>query len=145
MAQSPLYIALILDPPCTGSPPRYVQTCLLCSLYLGKAGGWHLTETPSFFFIYTCICSILFQVGLRDISYEQFYDLLTELFLGDGMTRERILVLFFFCSDLAIRTLRQQAVNIFQKCLEWSQRYIIDRVCLWVQQHGGWVRMFHSL
>ncbi len=76
---------------------------------------------------------------MGEISYDQFFDLLTELFLAGGVTRERILVLFFFCSDLAIRTLRQQTVDIFQRCLAWSQKYIVDRVCLWVQQQGGWV------
>ena len=89
--------------------------------------------------IFNASFDCILQVGIREINYDQFFDLLTELFLGDGVTRERILVLFFFCSDLAIRTLKQQAVNIFQRCLEWSQRYIIERVCLWVQEQGGWV------
>ena len=32
---------------CTGTTPRNVQTCSLCSPYCRQAGSWHSTEMPS--------------------------------------------------------------------------------------------------
>ena len=37
---------------------------------------------------------------------DNFSLLLSELFHDGGVTQERVLVLFFFCSDLAVRALR---------------------------------------
>lgn len=72
------------------------------------------------------------------VQYEQFHDLLCELWLGGGLTRERVVVLFFFCSDLAIRLL-QQGRDFVARCFDWSMRFVTEHVSLWVEQHGGWV------
>jgi hypothetical protein len=81
---------------------------------------------------------LYFQIGVDEITFDQFEDLLSELFHGGTITRERIVVLFFFCSDLAIRTLRLQ-INYFEKFIRWSLKYIAERVCAWVKDRGGWV------
>ena len=82
--------------------------------------------------------SVLFQVS-TNISYQEFKDLLTELFAAGGITKERIVVLFFFCSDVAIRSLRRGA-ELCRQFLHWSFSFITEKVCSWVRSHGGWVR-----
>ncbi|KAL5005302.1 hypothetical protein ScPMuIL_018758 [Solemya velum] len=77
------------------------------------------------------------QVGIGEVSFEQFRDFLTELFFEGTITKERIMVLFFFCSDVAIRTL-SHGVECFQQFFSWSVQFIKDHVCSWVRQHGGW-------
>ncbi|XP_006824777.1 uncharacterized protein LOC102803678 [Saccoglossus kowalevskii] len=78
-----------------------------------------------------------------EFTYDQFQDLLSTLFC-DGITRERIVVLFFFCSDLAILTLRQNMMDYFHRVLMWSLRYISDRVCQWVRDQGGWEKVIYG-
>lgn len=56
-----------------------------------------------------------------------------------GVTSERVVVLFFFCSDLAIRALRNRLRRMFEFITHWSQLYIMKKFSVWVQQHGGWV------
>ncbi|XP_074650102.1 apoptosis regulator BAX-like [Tubulanus polymorphus] len=79
-----------------------------------------------------------------NISFKQFQDMLTELFFNGGVTKERIMVLFFFCSDLAIRMLREKAIDYFKKFIDWSLRYITECVCQWVREHGGWGAVLSS-
>ncbi|XP_070542463.1 bcl-2-like protein 1 [Ptychodera flava] len=79
----------------------------------------------------------------EELSYEQFRDLLSTLF-SRGMTRERILVLFFFCSDLAILMLSQNMRDFFQRIVSWSLQYISDTVCSWVRDHGGWEAVIYG-
>jgi hypothetical protein len=57
-----------------------------------------------------------------------------------GVTSERVVVLFFFCSDLAIRALCNRMREQFDFITYWSQRYIMESFSIWVQEHGGWVR-----
>ena len=61
------------------------------------------------------------------------------------MTSERVIVLFFFCADLAIRSLSESATEIFHNLMQWIQKYIVQKLCVWVQEHGGWVRMTTSV
>ncbi|XP_064619217.1 uncharacterized protein LOC135482785 [Lineus longissimus] len=77
------------------------------------------------------------DIEVNEITFDQFQDLLSELFHCNTITRERIVVLFFFCSDLAIRTFRLQ-MNYFEKFIQWSLKYIAERVCEWVKGRGGW-------
>ena len=56
-----------------------------------------------------------------------------------GVTQERILVLFFFLSDCVVSTIRRHAWNHLRRLIEWSLRYIVERVCALVQEAGGWV------
>ena len=85
------------------------------------------------------------QVGITSIGYSQFRDLLAEFFLGGGagITCERIVVLFFFCSDIAIRSLRQHAIDYFKNFIEWTGRFITEKIARWVQENGGWVSIFN--
>ncbi len=97
---------------------------------------------PSTVFALRDFLSAGFQVSMEQLTYDQFQDMLTELFLiGEGgVTRERIMVLFVFCSDVAICFLVRKAMDLFQQLIAWSMRYITERVCAWVTDHGGWVR-----
>lgn len=75
------------------------------------------------------------------MSQAQFRSLLIELFLGQ-FSRERIIVLFFFCTDLASRAYQAGSLCQFMK---WSFDFIMEHVCVWVYRHGGWVRIWSDI
>ncbi|KDR13623.1 uncharacterized protein LOC110835244 [Zootermopsis nevadensis] len=81
---------------------------------------------------------------LENLNFTTFSDLLFGLFQEGGVTSERVIVLFFFCSDLAIRALRNSLRDIFYLITYWSQRYIIEKLSVWVQEHGGWVAVLQE-
>ena len=78
------------------------------------------------------------------LTYDHFKTILTELFTQGGITREKIVILFFFCSDLAVKAYHNSYVSYCITLLSWSLRFIFDFVCDWVQSRGGWVNMIFS-
>ena len=84
----------------------------------------------------------MFQVGKDEsVTEEKFRTLLRQLFDG-GITQDKIVVLFVFCADVAVASLKKEdpAVDICVQCLKWAVKFMGEYVCGWVQQHGGWVR-----
>lgn len=77
-------------------------------------------------------------VPLQSLDFCSFIELLGGLFQEGGVTWERILVLFYFCTDISIRALEEKLFLLFQGIQDWVQFYIERRVCRWVQQNGGW-------
>lgn len=71
------------------------------------------------------------------MEYEHFRTFLDQLFL-DGITRERIVILFTFCADVLLRAYDSAFSNL-KKLFDWFLVYIIEKVCAWVESHGGWV------
>ncbi|XP_060074871.1 uncharacterized protein LOC132554560 [Ylistrum balloti] len=82
------------------------------------------------------------DVDMNSATYESFSDMLSELFfsnvLSSAITRERLVVLFFFCSDIVIRSLKAKATDLFKKFIEWSTRFITSKVAETVARLGGW-------
>ncbi|KAK3096449.1 hypothetical protein FSP39_000275, partial [Pinctada imbricata] len=78
------------------------------------------------------------RVDIVEMNEVAFSDLLSEAFSGN-ITESRVLFVFFFCSDLAIRALKQKLSDLFSRLLNWSMQFISNKVSQWVQQHGGWV------
>ncbi|XP_033749714.1 apoptosis regulator BAX-like [Pecten maximus] len=82
------------------------------------------------------------NVDMNSATYESFSDMLSELFFSGGMssaiTRERLVVLFFFCSDIVIRSLKAKATDLFRKFIEWSTQFITSKVAEWIERLGGW-------
>ncbi|OTF71869.1 apoptosis regulator BAX-like protein [Euroglyphus maynei] len=76
------------------------------------------------------------QVDIDHVNYEDFKQFLEELF-ANGITRERIVVLFFFCSDVVVRAYTNRMAS-FKRLFNWFLNYILNRVCGWVANHGGW-------
>lgn len=84
------------------------------------------------------------QVNLADITKESFTRLLKELF-QEKITREKIVILFFFCTDVALRAV-SFAQELVIKLLGWSFSYIINIVCKFVHNLGGWDKvLFYQL
>ncbi|XP_071103698.1 apoptosis regulator BAX-like [Haliotis cracherodii] len=77
------------------------------------------------------------SVDINLVTFEQFRDLLSELFHQDDFTKERVMILFCFCSDLAVRGLRI-GVELCCQVVSWSLRFITDTVCSIIQTLGGW-------
>merc|ERR1719341_669050 len=82
------------------------------------------------------------QVELGSITQDNFSQLLSELFHDGGITQERILVLFFFCSDLALRALRAGLRATLSKLTRWSVAFLRGTVAAWVRYKGGWNQLF---
>lgn len=84
------------------------------------------------------------SVCLESLNFNTFSDLLFGLFQEGGVTSERVVVLFFFCSDLAIRALCNRMRERFEFIMYWSQRYIMENFSIWVQEHGGWAAVLQK-
>lgn len=80
-------------------------------------------------------------------TYEHFAAILRELFPNGQVTREGIVVLFFFCSDVAFRAYSSGPIACFHQLINWSLHYIYQHICDWVRAQGGWVslQMNHHL
>lgn len=84
------------------------------------------------------------RVNLSSITKEEFVKLLEELF-QEKITREKIVILFFFCTDVALRA-ASYAHELVIKLLGWSFSYIINTVCSFIHKLGGWDKvLFYQL
>uniref|UniRef100_T1J047 Homeobox domain-containing protein n=1 Tax=Strigamia maritima TaxID=126957 RepID=T1J047_STRMM len=77
------------------------------------------------------------QVDVNSVTKDNFFRLMEELFEG-GVSRSRVVVLFFFCSDVAINALRSNVVEIFHKFVSWALAFITNTITKWVEDFGGW-------
>merc|ERR1719219_3046045 len=91
-----------------------------------------------------CVRQRAEQVDVRGLDMEKFGALLKGLFENGQITRERILVLFFFCSDVAILAIRQKAASLVANLTQWSLDFIRNQICSWVQENGGWSAVLRS-
>lgn len=73
-----------------------------------------------------------------NITRSEFRNLLLGLFSQSGITREGIVVLFFFCCDVALHGLTDRGAEVFEKFVSWSLSFIAESVCAWVRAQGGW-------
>jgi len=78
------------------------------------------------------------QVDLDGIRYDDFKGLLRNFFSDGCISRSRIIVLFCFCSDLALRAFVTGAGRMCCQLFTWSVAFIMESVCNWVQSQGGW-------
>lgn len=84
------------------------------------------------------------QVNVTSLDREKFCGLLEGLFENGQITRERILVLFFFCSDVAILAIRNGLTGLVSNITRWSLDFIRHQICSWVQENGGWASVLRS-
>ena len=84
------------------------------------------------------------RVDISSINQENLTQLLTELF-QDGVTQERVLVLFFFSSDLTLRVLRAGMVSLAARVTDWVVTFIRTVVSCLVRLEGGWRSLLSSL
>ena len=80
------------------------------------------------------------MVDISSINQDNLTMMLTELF-QDGVTQERLLVLFFFCSDLTLRALRAGLVSLASSLTDWVTAFIRTVVSGLVRCRGGWVSL----
>ena len=84
------------------------------------------------------------MVDISSINQDNLTIMLRELF-QDGVTQERLLVLFFFCSDLTLRALRAGLVSLASSLTDWVSAFIRRVVACLVRCRGGWVSLLSSL
>ena len=85
------------------------------------------------------------QADLASLDQEGFTAMLSELFQDGGVTQERILVLFFFCSDLAVRAARAGLRAVLARLTRWSCSFVRTVVAGWVACRGGWERLLQPV
>ncbi|KAJ8958642.1 hypothetical protein NQ318_016367, partial [Aromia moschata] len=78
------------------------------------------------------------NVDLESLNFNTFQQLLIGLFQEGGITWERVLVLFYFCTDLSIRALQEKLIECFIRLYNWTTYYIRNRLSIWIQEQGGW-------
>ena len=83
------------------------------------------------------------MVDISSINQVNLTAMLTELF-QDGVTQERLLVLFFFCSDLTLRALRAGLASLASSLTDWTAAFIRTVVSGLVRCRGGWVSLLSS-
>nr|XP_018913541.1 PREDICTED: uncharacterized protein LOC109041611 [Bemisia tabaci] len=84
------------------------------------------------------------SVQLESLSIDAFFELLDGLFKEGGVTYERVLVLFFFCTDITVRALRDNLVNFFNDLVGWTLKFFSENLFDWVQRNGGWARVLEK-
>ncbi|XP_077290318.1 uncharacterized protein LOC143914101 [Arctopsyche grandis] len=78
------------------------------------------------------------SVQIAALDYPAFQHILQTLFQEGGASRERVLALFYFLSDLSVLALRGGARAHFCRLTHWAARHITDCATPWVARHGGW-------
>ena len=84
-------------------------------------------------------------VDLDTLSQQNLTLMLSELFHDGGVTQERLMVLFYFCSDLAVRAVKTGLLSLVSTLTSWSLTFIRGTVSAWVRCRGGWSRVLASL
>jgi len=84
------------------------------------------------------------EIDLSSLTTENFNSLLSELFSDGGVTQERVLVLFFFCTDLTIRACRAGLGWMCRSITSWSLSFIRSSVAAVVRLQGGWARVLRA-
>lgn len=83
-------------------------------------------------------------VNLRIDSFERYSAMLNGLFPDNRITREGIVVLFFFCSDIALRAYASSPIAHFHQLVGWTLKFIFNHVCSWVRRQGGWNKVISN-
>ncbi|XP_054712797.1 apoptosis regulator Bcl-2-like [Uloborus diversus] len=83
------------------------------------------------------------QVDLGHINENTFFRMLEEVF-KDGINKHCLVALFFFCSDVLIRCLKRKMTQLGTELFLWSTQFVVERVCKWVYEHGGWAKVMKS-
>lgn len=72
------------------------------------------------------------------VNQESYFDILHGI-LNYQINGKQVLLLFFFCSDIATLAL-MESIHLFKQFIDWSLAFMIKYICPWVQFQGGWVR-----
>ena len=75
-----------------------------------------------------CVFLILLLLYNLFVYEKTLFYFLSILFQNGQITQERILVLFFFCSDVAILAIRQGATALVEQLTRWSLEFIKKQV-----------------
>ncbi|KFM81864.1 Bcl-2-like protein 1, partial [Stegodyphus mimosarum] len=79
------------------------------------------------------------RISLNNFSGQSLIDVGRGVF-KDGVNGYTIVAFFSFCKHLflrAIRSVRDSAVEVYR----WTTSFIIDKICPWVEEQGGWMKV----
>ena len=49
------------------------------------------------------------------------------------------MALFTFVGDVAVHQVKMKGEELIHRLMKWSLKYLVEHVCRWVQEAGGWV------
>ncbi|KAF7264236.1 hypothetical protein GWI33_000443 [Rhynchophorus ferrugineus] len=84
------------------------------------------------------------NVDLDSLNFLTFQQLLNGLFEEGGFTWERVLVLFYFCTDISIRAFQEKLVSHFLDIYNWTTVFLSGRFSAWIDSQGGWGTVLHQ-
>ena len=84
------------------------------------------------------------SIDLATLTQENLSLLLTQLF-EDGVSPARLLVLFYFISDLAVRAARAGLLHLLTSVTSWSLAFVRGAVSAWVRIRGGWSSVLQAM
>ncbi|KAK0044150.1 apoptosis regulator BAX [Biomphalaria pfeifferi] len=82
--------------------------------------------------------SLEFDLNMRK---DQYMELLEHFTDKENITAERIVFIFFFCSDVILRCSEINR-DIFRQYFEWTNEFLTHSISVWIYEHGGWGTVF---
>ncbi|XP_059171683.1 apoptosis regulator BAX-like [Physella acuta] len=76
------------------------------------------------------------------VDQESYFDILHGV-LSYQINIKQVLLLFYFCSDVATVALTK-STNLCKQFINWSLTFMIKHICPWVQYQGGWDNVFKN-
>ena len=78
----------------------------------------------------------------QNLTFESLKTLLAEVFNDGEFTPERVVVVILLCADiLNVTSLTPSFSAISRRMFTWILDFIRNQVCVWVNEHGGWVSL----
>ncbi|KFM73724.1 Apoptosis regulator BAX, partial [Stegodyphus mimosarum] len=81
------------------------------------------------------------ETSLSDLNREHCQAFLSDYF-KDSPDKWCLLSLFYYCSDVLLRCIHEGKNTLAREFFRWCLEFMVERVCKWVYEHGGWEKVF---
>ncbi|XP_076431362.1 apoptosis regulator BAX isoform X3 [Peromyscus maniculatus bairdii] len=77
-----------------------------------------------------------------DSPREVFFRVASEMFADGNFNWGRVVALFYFASKLVLKALCTKVPELIRTIMGWTLDFLRERLLVWIQDQGGWVRPF---
>ncbi|KAM9393753.1 apoptosis regulator BAX-like [Pholidichthys leucotaenia] len=77
-------------------------------------------------------------------KWQKFKQVANKVF-EDGITWERIAVLFYVAGRLAVKMVEAHLPQSVKEVLKWTVDFFKKNLLSWIREHGGWINSFSEL
>ncbi|XP_035232980.1 apoptosis regulator BAX-like [Stegodyphus dumicola] len=81
------------------------------------------------------------ETNLDDLNRENCQTFLSDYF-KDSPDKWCLLSLFYYCSDVLLRCIKEGKNTLAKQFFLWCLEFMVQKVCKWVYEHGGWEKVF---